>query len=221
MYKNSNISKFRYKLIMYALFLDLFLEGFGQSLIFPILTRALLSATNEGLVQGFSVHQREILYGIIIGAFYFFWMLGAAILGDLSDSYGRKRGLIICILGMIIGNIVTVLAFYLSNVWLITIGRIIIGFTAGSQAIAQASIVDMSGQKNQARNTGWIILAVTLGAITGPVYGQISSDPTIFYLFNEQSPFIGVIFLSLMAMLILIRPQKGFKPPPFRRVAFS
>jgi MFS family permease len=118
---------------MVALFLVLFLDGFGQSLIFPILTRTLLSTTNNSLVQNLSIHDREILYGIIIGLFYFCWMIGTAILGDLSDSYGRKKGLIICILGMIIGNLLTVLAFTISNVWLIIIGRTIIGFTAGSQ----------------------------------------------------------------------------------------
>jgi len=131
-------------------------------------------------------------------------MFGTAILGDFSDSYGRKKGLIICIVGMIVGNILTVFAFIMSNVWLIVIGRTLIGFTAGSQAIAQASIADMSTPENQARNTGLIILAVTLGAIFGPVYGQVFSDSLICSFFNNQTPFIGVSLLSLLSMLILL-----------------
>jgi len=191
-------------LIKFALFLILFLDGFGQSLIFPILTRTILSVDNHSLVDHLSMHSREVIYGLIVGLFYFFWMFGTAILGDFSDSYGRKKGLIICIVGMIVGNILTVFAFIMSNVWLIVIGRTLIGFTAGSQAIAQASIADMSTPENQARNTGLIILAVTLGAIFGPVYGQVFSDSLICSFFNNQTPFIGVSLLSLLSMLILL-----------------
>lgn len=190
--------------IKFALFLILFLDGFGQSLIFPILTRTILSVDNHSLVDHLSMHSREIIYGLIVGLFYFFWMFGTAILGDFSDSYGRKKGLIICIVGMIVGNILTVFAFIMSNVWLIVLGRTLIGFTAGSQAIAQASIADMSTPENQARNTGLIILAVTLGAIFGPVYGQVFSDSQICSFFNNQTPFIGVSLLSLLSMLILL-----------------
>lgn len=191
-------------LIKLALFIILFLDGFGQSLIFPILTKTILSTENRSLVNDLSTYNREIIYGFIVGLFYFFWMFGTAILGDLSDSYGRKKGLIICILGMIIGNILTVLAFATYHVWLVILGRSIIGFTAGSQAIAQASIADMSTAENQARNTGLIILAVTLGAILGPIYGQLFSDSQLCSLFNNQTPFIGVILLSLLSFFILL-----------------
>lgn len=204
MNSNIKVSKSKHVFIMFALFLILFLDGFGQSLIFPILTKTILSADNNSLVNGLSMHGREVIYGLIVGLFYFFWMFGTAILGDFSDSYGRKKGLIICIAGMIIGNILTVLAFAISNVWLVVIGRTIIGFTAGSQAIAQASIADMSTPENQARNTGFIILAVTLGAIFGPAYGQVFSDSQICSLFNNQMPFVGVILLSLLSLLILL-----------------
>lgn len=190
-------------LIKFALFLILFLDGFGQSLIFPILTKTILSTDNHSLINSLSLHHREVIYGLIVGLFYFFWMFGTAILGDFSDSYGRKKGLLICIMGMIIGNLLTVFAFAMSNVWLVVIGRTLIGFTAGSQAIAQASIADMSTPENQARNTGLIILAVTLGAIFGPAYGQVFSDSQVCSFFNNQTPFIGVIVLSILSLLIL------------------
>ncbi len=199
-----NIEKSKRILIMSALFLILFLDGFGQSLIFPILTKTLLSINNYSLVGNIDAHSRQVLYGIIVGLFYFFLMIGTAILGDFSDSYGRKKGLIICIAGMILGNLLTVFAFTDNNVWLIILGRSIIGFTAGSQAIAQASIADFTPAEKQARNTGYVILAVTLGAILGPVYGQIFSDHSISSIFSNQAPFIGVILLSVLSMIILL-----------------
>ncbi|MCD6045997.1 MAG: multidrug transporter [Gammaproteobacteria bacterium] len=209
----STAGKVRYALIFFALFLILFLDGFGQSLIFPILAKTLLSPDNYSLVGDINAHSRQALYGVIIGLFYFFMVMGTAILGDFSDRYGRKKGLIICIAGMILGNLLTVFAFMGNNVWLIILGRSIIGFTAGSQAIAQASIADFTPAKNQARNTGYVILAVTLGAILGPIYGQILSDHSISNLFNNQTPFIGVILFSILSMLILSTCYKDtYKP---------
>lgn len=200
------------KMVFFALFLILFLDGFGQSLIFPILTRALI-LNHDGLVSTLSASGRETLYGFIVGIFFLCWMVGAAILGDLSDAKGRKQGLLICVLGMFIGNILSAVAFMLSHVWLIMLGRVVIGFTAGSQAIAQAAIFDLSGSENQVRNTGFVLLAVTLGAILGPLYGQLFSDSGFCAFFQDQTPFLGVALLSLLSILILWLFYQDKNPP--------
>jgi MFS family permease len=205
------------KMVFFSLFLILFLDGFGQSLIFPILTRALI-LNHDGLVSTLSASGRETLYGFIVGIFFLCWMIGAAILGDLSDAKGRKQGLLICILGMLIGNLLTAIAFWLSHIWLIILGRMVIGFTAGSQAIAQAAIFDLSGEENQVRNTGFVLLAVTLGAILGPLYGQLFSDSSFYFLFQDQTPFLGVALLSLMSMAILWLFYQDTQPSNPQRV---
>ncbi len=72
------------------------------------------------------------------------WFFGAAILGDLSDSVGRKKSLMICLIGAFLGYLLSAIAIAFHNFWFLILGRIIAGFTSGSQPIAQAAIVDIS-----------------------------------------------------------------------------
>ena len=201
----------------------LFLDGFGQSFIFPILTQTLTSPETSLLAPGWSFSSRDILYSYIVGVFYISWMLGAAVLGDLSDSYGRKKVLLVCILGMTLGTVLTAVAFSINNLSLMIVGRIIVGITAGSQAIAQAAIADISLPEHQARNTGYILMAVTLGVILGPIYGKFFSDPLIFSWFSNQTLFIGVSIMSVLSMVILMvfyqdKIEPNYKPVKLTRI---
>jgi|GEM_PF-5698470 len=191
------------KFVFFSLFLILFLDGLSQSFIFPILTNALLQNPHTPWSVSLSLSKREIWYGLIVGIFFFCWMIGAVFLGNLSDGWGRKKGLMISMLGLLLGNFVTAMAFLFYLLPFILLGRIIIGFTAGSQAIAQATMVDLVPRSEQARYTGWILLAVTLGAIVGPLYGEWLSIPSMGNSFHNAMPFFGVAGLSLLSIVIL------------------
>ena len=211
----------KHMLTMMALFLVLFLDGFGQTFILPVLTQALLSDDGSTLVTGWAMNKRELLYGAIIGVYYICWMFGAAVLGDLSDSYGRKKALLICVLGIAIGTLLMAFAFAINNVWLIVIGRATVGLAAGSQAIAQAAIADMSAPEHQARNTGYILLAVTLGAILGPLYGQVFSDTQLIPWVTDQTPFYGVALLSLFSVAVLLAYYHDKYQPDHRPIRWT
>ena len=90
------------------LFLLLFIDGMGLGLVLPILNAVII---NDG---GFfdantSVALRNLLYGITLGIFMLGWFFGAAILGDLSDRIGRKKALIICLLGAFLSYFISYL----------------------------------------------------------------------------------------------------------------
>ena len=185
------------------LFLVLFIDGMGLSLLFPIINSMIIDPSSHFLPFFTSLATREFLYGLVIGIYMICWFFGAAILGDLSDICGRKKSLMICLLGACIGYGLSGIAIGASSISLLIVGRIIAGFTAGSQPIAQAAIVDVSSEEHKARNIGFILLSVSMGFVLGPLLGGVLSDNHFVSWFNFATPMYFAALLSLVNMLLL------------------
>ncbi len=185
------------------LFLVLFIDGMGLGLVFPVLNALVMDPHAHFIAASTSANARSIIFGAIIGTFMLCWFFGTAFLGDLSDQIGRKKSLLICLLGSFIGYALSALAVMFNMFWLLIVGRVIAGFTAGSQPIAQAAIVDISSEEHKARNIGWILLSVSLGFIFGPMLGGFFSDHDLFAGFNYATPFIFAAVISLFNALLL------------------
>nr|HAT8713967.1 MFS transporter [Legionella jordanis] len=185
------------------LFLVLFIDGMGLGLLFPILNTILVEPSSGFLPTDLSMGMRDFYYGLTIGIFMICWFFGAAILGDLSDNVGRKKSLMICLIGALLGYLLSALAIVAHNFWLLLLGRIIAGFTSGSQPIAQAAIVDVSSEEHKARNIGLILLAVSLGFVFGPIFGGLLSDHRIVSWFAYQTPLYFAAILALINSLLL------------------
>ena len=80
------------------LFLVLFIDGMGLSLLFPVLNSIIIDTHSDFLLSTVSMTMRNFLYGMTVGIFMICWFFGAAFLGDLSDMIGRKKALMICLL---------------------------------------------------------------------------------------------------------------------------
>ncbi|MCC5015875.1 MULTISPECIES: MFS transporter [unclassified Legionella] len=187
------------------LFLVLFIDGMGLGLLFPILNTIIIEPQTGFLPAETSLGLRDFYYGLTIGIFMICWFFGAAILGDLSDSVGRKKSLMICLLGSFLGYFLSAIAIVLQNFWLLILGRIIAGFTSGSQPIAQAAIVDVSSEEHKARNIGFILLAVSLGFVFGPIFGGLLSDNRLVSWFGFETPMYFAAALSLLNAVLLHR----------------
>ncbi len=191
-------------LTIVALFLVLFIDGLGQGILFPILADALINKSTAVLAVNATLETREFLYGLLIGVFFFCWFLGAAVLGDLSDSIGRKKSLLICLIGAAIAYFISAIAFVLNSVLILLIGRIIAGLTAGSQPIAQAAITELSDSKKLARNLGLVLLAVSSGIALGPVISSVLDDSNLISWFNFTTPMYFACILSVLNIILLI-----------------
>ncbi|KTC87813.1 MULTISPECIES: MFS transporter [Legionella] len=188
---------------MFPLFLVLFIDGMGLGLLFPILNTILIDPQAGFLPVDTSLGLRDFYYGLTIGIFMICWFFGAAILGDLSDNVGRKKSLMICLIGAFIGYSLSAIAILYHNFWLLILGRIIAGFTSGSQPIAQAAIVDISLEEHKAQNIGLILLSVSLGFVFGPIFGGLLSDSRIVSWFNFETPMYFAAALSLLNAFLL------------------
>jgi len=185
------------------LFVVLFIDSMGLGLLFPILNSIIIDPVSNFLPAMTSIATRDFLYGLTVGIFMLSWFFGAAILGDLSDTIGRKKALIICLLGSFLGYLVAAAGIWMHSLSLLIVGRIVAGFTAGSQPIAQAAIVDISAPEHKARNIGYILLAISLGFVFGPIFGGVLSDPHIVRWFTFATPMNFAAIVSLLNAVLL------------------
>ena len=183
--------------VIAPLLLVLFIDGMGLSLLFPVLNSIIIDPRSDFLAASVSITTRDFLYGLTIGIFMICWFFGAAILGDLSDTVGRKKALMICLIGSFLGYLISAFAVLEYSLTFLILGRVIAGFTAGSQPIVQAAIVDISPPEHKARNMGFILLAISLGFTLGPIIGGFLSDSQFIRWFNFSTP---LYFASLIAL---------------------
>lgn len=184
------------------LLLVLLIDGMGLGLVFPILNGLLFNSPFLAKTLA-SPALQNLVYGAIVGIFMFCWFFGAAVLGDLSDKIGRKKSLQICLFGSFLSYLLSAFAVSFSSLSLLILGRIVAGFTSGSQPIAQAAIIDLSTPETKTRNIGYILFALSLGFILGPLLGGLLSDPSIVSWFNYSIPFIFAASISLLNMVLL------------------
>lgn len=185
------------------LLLVLFIDSMGLGLVFPLLNAMMIDPNVHFLPATMSETIRNALYGITIGIFMFCWFFGAAFLGNLSDQIGRKKALLICLLGAFLGYLFSAIAVHLNNLSLLIFGRIIAGFTAGSQSIAQAAIVDISTEEHKARNLGMMLFIISLGFVFGPLAGGVLSDTKLLSFFSYATPFYFAATISLLNAILL------------------
>ena len=170
------------------LLLIIFIDGMGLSILFPVLSGIVLDPHHSILAANTSLASRDFYYGLIIGIYMLCWFFGAAILGDISDMIGRKKALMICLVGTALSYILSSISITFSSLPLLLVGRVIAGLTAGSQAISQAAIVDMSTENTKARYIGYVLLSLSLGFILGPLIGGTLSDSRLVSWFGFTMP---------------------------------
>lgn len=97
-----------------------------------------------------------------------FQFLAAPFLGRLSDRYGRRPVLLVCLLGSSVGYFIFGIG---GALWILYLSRIIDGFTGGNVSVTTAIVSDISPVKDRTKNLGVIGAAFGLGFIIGPVIG--------------------------------------------------
>jgi len=188
--------------LLFVVFVDLM----GQGLLFPIVNALMMDPADGLLPAGTSAAARHFNYGLVIGVFYLAWFLGAVYISKLSDSIGRKTGILICLAGALVGYVLTIAAIAMGSLWLLLIGRAITGFTAGNQPIAQAAMADLSrNDAEKTKNMGYVVTALSLGLIAGPLVAGLLSDKSVLGDYASLSlPFyFAMVTVVIAAALIL------------------
>ncbi|MNI33295.1 Tetracycline resistance protein, class C [compost metagenome] len=94
----------------------------------------------------------------------------APVLGALSDKYGRRPLLLICLLGSAAGYFVFGVG---GALWVLFAGRIIEGVTGGSISTIFAYFADIIPAEQRTKYFGWVSAVVGAGTVIGPTLGGL------------------------------------------------
>ncbi|MBU3188492.1 MFS transporter [Clostridium bowmanii] len=193
------------KFTILPIFFTVFLDLLGLGIVIPILPAVLLDPRSAILPVSYVFSTRTLIYGFLIASYPLAQFFGAPILGSLADQKGRKKLLIVSLIGTFIGYVLFALGIVYSNIFLLFIGRLLDGFTGGNISIAQSAIADISTPETKSRNFGLIGMAFGLGFIIGPYVGGKLADPSIVSWFTYATPFwLSVILTSINILLVLL-----------------
>jgi DHA1 family tetracycline resistance protein-like MFS transporter len=179
----------------------------------------------------------SVIYGILSSIYPAFQLIGAPILGRWSDTFGRKRVLLISTAGTLIGWIIFLFALYMPKFDLIDIdnaligaftlslplvvlfvARAIDGITGGNISVANAYVADLSDDTTRSKNFGKMAISSNLGFIVGPALAGILGG-TIYGNILPVLVAIFVSFIALIAIWILLKESNKLSKeiPPIQK----
>ena len=147
---------------LFSIILVVFIDLLGFSLILPLLPY---------YAETFKANQT--VTGILIASYALMQLIGAPILGRLSDRFGRRPVLLLSVFGTFLGFL---LLGFANALWMLFASRILDGLTGGNLSVAQAYISDVTDEKSRSKGLGMIGAAFGLGFIIGPVTGGLLSQ---------------------------------------------
>lgn len=147
---------------LFSIILVVFIDLLGFSLILPLLPY---------YAKTFNANQT--VTGILIASYALMQLIGAPILGRLSDRFGRRPVLLLSVFGTFLGFL---LLGFANSLWMLFASRILDGLTGGNLSVAQAYISDVTDEKSRSKGLGLIGAAFGLGFIIGPLTGGLLSQ---------------------------------------------
>ncbi|WP_314062870.1 MFS transporter [uncultured Vagococcus sp.] len=143
--------------------ISVFLCGIGFSIIMPVVPFLVAPYISNPANQAIVVTLLTSVYAVCV----FFVAPG---LGALSDRYGRRPVLLLCLLGSAIGYFIFGLG---GALWVLFLGRIIEGITGGSISTIFAYFADIIPREERTKYFGWMSAVVGIGSAIGPTLGGL------------------------------------------------
>lgn len=207
------------KSVLRIVFLTLFIDLIGFSIIFPLFPDMLAYyLEHEGQSGLIGIFHRAVgdfsrvaggpegmgtivLFGGLLGSIYsLLQFVFAPILGSLSDRFGRRPVLIASLAGIAISYAIWIVA---DRFYLLLLARLIGGIMSGNISTASAVAADVTTPGNRSKAMAIIGTAVGLGFIVGPALGGFSAMLDLTKVWPESAAW-GVNPFSFPALLALL-----------------
>lgn len=221
-----------------VVFLTLFLDMVGFSIIFPLfpalvkhylavdpnnfflrgildgVTRFIHAGAAESVTMNITASTAVLFGGVLAAIYSFLQFVFSPFWGSLSDRVGRKPILLISITGTILSY---VLWFFSGSFTLLVVARFIAGMMSGNISTATAVVGDITTRENRAKGMAIIGMAFGIGFILGPALGGIASIFDLTATHPEWAaygvnPFSSAALIALaLAVANLVSVIKNFK----------
>lgn len=168
---------------LFSIILVVFIDLLGYSLILPLLPY---------YAQTFNANQA--VTGLLLASYSIMQLIGAPILGRLSDRFGRRPILLLSLLGTFVGFLMMGFA---ATLWVLFASRMLDGLTGGNFSVTQAYISDVTDEKDRSKALGMTGAAFGLGFIIGPVAGGLLGQ------WNPALPAFVAAAISLINLVLV------------------
>jgi len=209
---------------MGLVFLTVFLDMVGFSVIFPLFPRMLEHYLGRegadsalGQLVGWlasivgdagseaSRYAVTVLFGGVLGSVYsLLQFLFAPIWGALSDRHGRRPTWLFTLFGTAVAHVVW---FCAGTFGVLVAARVLGGIMAGNVSTASAIVADTSSGKDRAKGMGILGAGIGLGFVIGPALGGglAALDLSAGWSFGERigvNPFSACALASFVLALV-------------------
>lgn len=158
---------------------------------------------------------------MLFASFSLAQFIATPIIGRLSDKYGRKPLLLLCLFGTSLS-----LALFAGarSVTMLFVARILDGITGGNNSVAQAIIADTTTGPERAKAYGMLGAAFGFGFLFGPALGGVLSQISITapFWFSALVAFLGsVAGVFLLPETLVKKDRQPSSQPlfPFKSMA--
>ena len=235
-------TKSRRPLSLGVIFLTLYIDLIGFSIIFPLgpdLLRHYLAVDGHSGSLGWILqhitalsralgnesHLPEVLFGGIISSlFSILQFVFAPFWGGLSDRHGRRGVLLFTVAGTALSYLLWVFS---GSFWLFLAARLLAGLFGGNLSVATAAVADVTTREERSKAMGLVGAAFGLGLVTGPLIGAYATRIDLANTIPSLAP-LGLnpfsapaLFAFLLGLVNLIWIAARFKetrPPEARGV---
>ncbi|MGC6506582.1 MAG: MFS transporter [Coraliomargaritaceae bacterium] len=216
------------------IFLTLFLDLVGFSIIFPLFPAMLdyylpqdgsdsllgsligpIATLAENSGSDNPRFMTAVLFGGILGSLYsLLQFVFAPLWGAYSDRVGRRKVLLITITGLALSYIAW---FFAASFWVLVLARILGGVMGGNLSVATAAVADVTSREKRAGGMAVVGIAFGLGFLVGPAIGGLCAQVDLLRFFPGLegvglNPFSMPALISLLLTLVnLIWVGKRFK----------
>jgi MFS family permease len=144
------------------------LSTVGAALAYPILPPLFASGASNGL-NAFMGLPPKLLLGVALAINPLGLLIGSALLGPLSDRFGRRRMMLMASFGAAAGHALAALALMGESYPLFLLARFGTGLMEGRSAVARALLADALTGSLRLRALSWLNGFFYLGWLVGPL----------------------------------------------------
>lgn len=145
-------------------------------------------------------YERVLFAGMIGSWFSLLQFMATPFVGAVSDVFGRKVPLLICLIGVSISYALWSVSH--TSFLLFCVSRTIGGLCKGNVSLATAIVTDVSGEKDRGKGMALIGIAFSVGFIVGPMLGAILSSCNVTAIAGS-SKFFAVPALVALSLSLL------------------